>query len=144
MRSIFKSGISLFSGVLFWGVIVFLLLLFLLDFYFNNLSLTIYFHLFDALVIAFLLWMWLGTKYIIDGNHLICKSGPFNRNIDISEIKKVVLDQKIWAGFRPALSFKGMVIYHNKFDEIFISPNDREGFLSVITRMNPTIKVEKN
>lgn len=140
MRSIFKSGVSLMPSLVLLGTVLLLIGLFIIDLLFGNLSSNYYFHLFDLLVVVFLTWIWLRTFYAIENNTIICKAGPFFSRVDIGDIKKIELNKKLWSGFRPALSFNGMVIHYNKFDEIFISPKDLEGFISVLKRMNPTIK----
>ncbi|MGB0431566.1 MAG: PH domain-containing protein [Bacteroidia bacterium] len=141
MSSVFKSGTSLFTVIVFWGTILLLLGLFINDILSQQIGSTFYFHIFDFLIIGLLLWIWFKTNYAFTGNDLICKAGPFNANIDIKSIRKVDLRKKMWAGFRPALDFKGIVIHYEKYNEIFISPKDTEGFISVLLRMNPTIKI---
>ncbi len=141
MRSVFKSGTSIFTTAIFWGTIALLTVLFLNDFIAHKLASTWYMHAFDFAVIAFLLWIWFKTNYTFQGDDLVCHAGPFNANIKISSIKEIDLRKKMWTGFRPALDFKGIVIYYEKYNEIFISPKDLEGFLSVLKRINPTIKI---
>lgn len=143
MRSVFKSGTSLFAAAIFWGTIALLIGLFVNDLINHNLGQTWYLHIFDFLVIAFLLWIWFRTDYAFQGEDLVCNAGPFNANIKIHSIREIDLSAKMWSGFRPALSFKGMVIHYEKYNEIFISPKDIEGFISVLRRINPTIKVTK-
>ncbi|MBI1184838.1 hypothetical protein GC194_11225 [bacterium] len=144
MQSVFKSATGVFPGIVFWGTIVLLVVLFVVDIVMQRLNLSLYFHLFDALVVAFLLWIWLKTEYIIDGDQLKCQAGPFTAKFAVSDIKKVDMSKRMWSGYRPALSFDGMVVYYHKYDEIFISPKDKEGFLSVLKRMNPTIEIVGN
>ncbi|MFY0672476.1 MAG: PH domain-containing protein [Bacteroidia bacterium] len=144
MRSVFKSGRSIFTTTIFWGSIALLLGLFANDVLKQNLGSTWYYHVFDSIVIAFLLWVWFRTDYAFYGENLVCNAGPFNANIKINSIRAIDLNTKMWSGFRPALSFKGMVIYYEKYNEIFISPKDIEGFISVLKRINPTIQINQN
>jgi hypothetical protein len=47
----------------------------------------------------------------------------------------------MWAGYRPALARKGIVVRYNRWDEIYISPRDQEAFVAGLVERNPGIAV---
>ena len=47
----------------------------------------------------------------------------------------------LWVGTRPATAKNGVIIYYNKYDEIYFSPSDNEAFVAALLEINPEIKV---
>ena len=44
--------------------------------------------------------------------------------------------------YRPALDQDGLTIYYEKFEDIFISPKDKEGFIAALMTVNPAIEIK--
>ena len=59
----------------------------------------------------------------------------------ISSIHKIAVNQTLWVGTRPATAKNGVIIYYNKYDEIYFSPSDNEAFVAALLEINPEIKV---
>ena len=94
-----------------------------------------------TLTAVFLLSLFVNTKYELFDNYLSYTSGPFHGKIAIDSIKKVKVNTTRYVGFKPALATKGLVIYYNAFDDIYISPNSNESFVKELLELNPKIEV---
>ena len=96
--------------------------------------------LLPSLPVGLMLWIWFGTGYEIKNGNLYYRSGPFTGNIDISGIKEIRKGQS-WRliGIKPALSTDGIIIRYNKFDEIFLAPDNKKEFIEELLRNNPDI-----
>jgi hypothetical protein len=93
-----------------------------------------------CLPIGFSLWIWFGTGYEISEGKLFYKSGPFRGTIPISSINKIRKGGSFsFMGMKPALSPGGIIITYNKFEEIYLAPDDKKGFIEELLRTNPTI-----
>ncbi len=90
-----------------------------------------------------LIWMLLDTKYRIKNKHLFYCSGFIRGSIEIDHIRKVERWNKwyVTSFIKPALGKDGIVIYYNKFDDIYISPKNKEVFISALLEINPEIEV---
>ena len=79
------------------------------------------------------------TRYIIDENQLIIKClFIVNNRIDISKIKKIEKTNSILSS--PALSLDRIAIKFNKFDEVYISPKEKQSFVNNLLEINPEIE----
>lgn len=97
----------------------------------------------NLVVVLFLTWLILQTNYAIDSKLLYWKSGPFKGTINIHSIKKIefhkgIVIPVIW---KPALSHIGLIITYNNYDDIYISPENRDEFVQKITAINPNINL---
>ena len=80
------------------------------------------------------------TRYIIAENQLIVKCMFIvNDRIEISKIRKIEKTNSILSS--PALSLDRIAIKFNKFDEVYISPKDRQTFIEDLLKINPEIEV---
>lgn len=85
--------------------------------------------------------LFVNTKYTITNTHVLYVSGPFKGEIPIESIQKVKKNTTKYTGIKPALGKNGLVIYYNKYDEIYISPDSSESFVERLLKINPTIQV---
>ena len=97
----------------------------------------------NTLVLGLLTWLILQTHYKVDTKNLFWKSGPFKGIIDIHSIIKIefhkgIVVPVIW---KPALSHVGLIITYNNYDDIYISPQNREEFVQKLTQINPNINL---
>jgi hypothetical protein len=84
--------------------------------------------------------MFVRTSYTItfDQKLLINCGLFFNKSIDINLIRKI---KPITSALNsPALSFDRLEIFYNKFDEIMISPKEKEVFIETMKSINPAIE----
>ncbi len=97
----------------------------------------------NSLVLGLLTWLILQTNYTLDAQNLFYKSGPFKGTIAINSIKKIefhngIIVPTIW---KPALSHVGLIVTYNHYDDIYISPENREEFVQKLTQINPNINL---
>jgi hypothetical protein len=84
--------------------------------------------------------MFMNTSYTVTSdNKLLVTCGLFfKKSIDINTIRKIKpITSPLSA---PALSFNRLQIFYNKFDEIMISPKEKEVFFETIKSINPAIE----
>jgi len=121
------------------------LILFITPFFAPNDSLVEIIPLIIILVCAIiLLWVLLDTKYVIDHSYLHYYSGPVRGKIDIFNIN-MIEQQKGWfinASLKPALGNKGFIIKYNKYDDIYVSPRDKQKFIEALLDLNPQIEIK--
>lgn len=75
-------------------------------------------------------------QYKIDGENLII----WKTKIPIQSIHKVYRTRIPLSS--PALSLDRIGVVYNKYDEIFISPKEREEFIKELLKVNPNIEVK--
>lgn len=81
------------------------------------------------------------TYYRIDGDELRWRSSILFGKFSVSSIREVVVNQTLWVGIKPATARNGVIIYYNKYDEIYFSPADNEAFVAALLEINPEIEV---
>jgi hypothetical protein len=81
------------------------------------------------------------TYYTIDEDQLRWRSSILFGRFSISSIQKIAVNQTLWVGTRPATARNGVIIYYNKYDEIYFSPSDNEAFVAALLEINPEIEV---
>ncbi len=95
---------------------------------------------FLTLIFGFVLHLFFKTQYTISKNNLEIKCGVFSYNpIDIEEIKEISNTKSIVSS--PAPSFDRIKIKYGKFEEIIISPKDKQNFISELIKINSNIKI---
>lgn len=92
-------------------------------------------------IIIFLVWIISkSTRYVIDNNQLIVKCMFIvNERIDIAKIRKIEKTNNILSS--PALSLDRIAVRYNKFDEVYISPKEKQLFVEELLKINPEIEV---
>lgn len=130
----FPSKKDIWLGLLFWGTVI-----------------ICFFPLFfDQDIIAilvlvplsfFLIWLWFTTGYVIDGDVLIVKFGPFKKKIHIGEISRIRRTKNPLSA--PALSLNRLEITYARYGLTLISPKDQEKFVSILLEINPNIEVDR-
>jgi hypothetical protein len=93
--------------------------------------------------LLFLSWLWASTYYRVDDAYLYYTSGPFRGKIPVTAIREIVKNKTLWVGFRPALNTNGLIIRYNKWDEIYISPQQKDAFIRELLKRNEHIQVKQ-
>lgn len=75
-------------------------------------------------------------KYRIEGGNLMI----WNTKIEIKSIRKIYRTNNPLSS--PALSLDRLAIVYNKFDEILISPKERNEFIDELLKINPSIEIQ--
>lgn len=91
-----------------------------------------------------IIWILLNTKYEIKQSFLFYTSGPIRGKIDIYKINTIE-HQKKWfvqSTLKPALGSKGLIIKYNKYDDIYISPKEKQKLIDALLEINPHIEIK--
>jgi hypothetical protein len=90
--------------------------------------------------IAFVVFMYISTSYVVVDSKLIVKSMFIvHEAIEISSIKKIYQTKNPLSS--PALSIDRIALVYNKYDEILISPRKKAEFINELRKLNPNIEV---
>lgn len=88
-----------------------------------------------------LVWIYLDTSYSIENEELKYRSGFLRGKIEISTIKEIQKGKTKWIGVKPALANNGLIVLFNRFDEIYIAPENNEEMVSDLLKINSGIKI---
>jgi hypothetical protein len=80
------------------------------------------------------------TYYTIEGNELNCKSLFLKRKIEINSIRTIEKSNSLGSIYKIATAFHGLTIHYNKFDDVFISPENHLEFCKLLKELNPSIQ----
>ena len=93
--------------------------------------------------ILLIIWIFHRTHYEIRNNNFKYRSGPIYGTIEISSITKIIKGKTMWVGLKPATAKNGLIIKYNNFNEIYISPETNELFISEVLKQNNAIIIEE-
>lgn len=98
-----------------------------------------------GIVTGFLLHCFFNTNYTIFKTELKYQCGVIKGEIPIDKIRKIEYNNSIFVVITLKLgwSHKGLIIYYNQFDDLFISPKNRDQFTLELTQLNPNITIKK-
>ena len=96
-----------------------------------------------AAITALFLWIYFGTHYIVTETELIYRSGPLRGRIQIDQIREIVKGKTLYAGIKPATASKGLIVRFGKYDEIYISPDSNESFITEILERNSQVIISE-
>lgn len=88
-----------------------------------------------------LLHVFFGTMYKVSDGKLKYKSGFLRGEINISDIRQLIVGETMRVGLKPALASNGIVIKYNRYDEIYIAPENSLELAEDLKALNPTIEV---
>lgn len=142
--TIFYSSKNPFTIGLLWFTVVFLLLIPLIP-NSNEESqvMDIIFIIIMYFIAAMVAWILLDTKYVIKENELLYNAGPIRGTIKVENIRKIVHWNKWYVPsfLKLALDKDGVIVYYDKFDDLFISPKNKEDFINILCEINPGIEI---
>ena len=95
--------------------------------------------LLSPLILIF--WIYFDTFYKIENNELIYRSGFLRGKIEILNIKEILKGKTMWSGIKPALARNGLIIKFNKYDEIYIAPENNDKLIPDLIKINFEIKI---
>lgn len=94
----------------------------------------------DVVVALFLIEVFRNTKYVIDGEKLIVKTGfKLSSSCDICQIKSITKTRTLLSA--PALSLDRLEVKLKGGDVIVISPRKKRAFVEHLLKVNPQIVV---
>ena len=85
--------------------------------------------------IAFPIWLYFSTKYVVDQRECRVSSGPFRWVINLDEIEDVTPTTNVLSS--PALSLDRLRITYADGKTIMVSPEDKKGFIAALKRESP-------
>lgn len=130
---VYKSEISPWIFVPFFGVFTFVLVIFI----YNKIWFGV---LFLVPILLFVIHMLLNTNYTVADSFLKIRCGSFNQIVDISTIKKITETNNPISS--PATSLDRLEIAYNKWDRVIISPSNKMEFIAHLLKLNPTIVIK--
>jgi hypothetical protein len=144
-RTVFYSSVYPLTKVLLIGLPIGLFSLVIFIFSEGNLETGDFFATLLILAAAiFLIWILVDTKYVILNDAVLhYNSGPIGGKIDIQSIRKIEY-QHGWVTkslLKAALDKNGLYIYYNKFDDLYVSPKNKEEFVNYLLTINPKIEL---
>lgn len=139
----FLSSKNNFTIAILWAIVILMIVLLYLGMTEEHVSALPVVLL--SLVIVMILWTLLDTRYVIKNHFLLYRSGPFRGRIDIARIKKIKYFSGLYVPvtMKPALDTEGFIITYNNFDDVYVSPVNRDVFLDELLKINPKIEVSK-
>ncbi|HLS37260.1 MAG TPA: PH domain-containing protein [Sphingobacterium bovisgrunnientis] len=83
------------------------------------------------------------TRYWIENENIYYKSLFMKGVIDIQSIRKLEVNASNWLSNKPATTFTNRIaIGYNKFDDVFVSPEDNFKLVEELLKINPSIEVK--
>lgn len=86
-------------------------------------------------------WPYFDTYYQIDNQILKYKSGYIKGAIEIGFITNILKGKTRWVGIKPALATGGLIVKYNRYDDVYLAPEDSETFIKDLLSVNPSIQV---
>ena len=85
------------------------------------------------------------TKYYIEDSILVCQILFYKYKVTIETIRKIEYNHTIFVSTTTKLGWdnKGLIVHFNKFDDYFISPENKEQFIAELQKINPNIEIKK-
>ena len=96
-----------------------------------------------GLVNCLFLWFWFDTYYLIKDDQLFYKCAFISGSVPISAIHEIVHHNRgvVMTNLKPALALTGLIIKYNRWDDMFVSPENAGQFIAELQAINPDIKV---
>ena len=130
MDAVFRSKVDLWLVALIAGIPVLVLEFFLEDTGLDDRQGDLLAIAIVIVVLGFVLWIYLTTRYTITTDSLLVKAGPFSWAIPLREI--TIIEPTHNPASSPALSLDRLLIRYGSGDELMISPSDKAAFMSVL------------
>lgn len=83
----------------------------------------------------------ISTRYKIKDGNFHYRSLVFFGKIAITKIHKLDVGKTLYVGMKPATAKKGIIIHYNRYEEVYISPEDNAAFVAALLAINPAIEV---
>lgn len=107
----------------------------------NDLMVIIPFQLICWACITLLVWIYFATYYQLTSEYLFYRTGPIAGKIKIDCISEIVNGKIAFANFKPATGSNGIILKYNRWDEIYISPENKDKFIEELIKLNKNISI---
>lgn len=91
--------------------------------------------------LALIAWVYFDTVYKIEGANLIYQSAFLRSKIAILDIKEVHKGKAMWSGVKPTIAKNGLIIKYNKYDEIYLTPENNDEMVADLLKIIPKLKL---
>ncbi|WP_162341926.1 PH domain-containing protein [Cyclobacterium salsum] len=88
-----------------------------------------------------IIWPYFDTRYWVRGHTFYYKSGYIKGEIDIGSIRTILKGKTRWVGVKPALATGGLIVKYNRYDDVYIAPEDSDALIADLLTINPSIQV---
>ncbi len=88
-----------------------------------------------------IIWPYFDTRYRVRGHTFYYKSGYIKGEIDIGSIRTIRKGKTRWVGVKPALATGGLIVKYNRYDDVYIAPEDSDALIADLLTINPSIQV---
>jgi hypothetical protein len=119
-----------------WWLVILILAIFIYPIIEGILSKEHLLSLIFGVILIVLFFLSKTIQYKIEGETLVI----WKTKIDIKTIRKIYKTRNPLSS--PAMSINRIAIVYNKFDEVLISPKEREEFIDELLKINPNIEVK--
>lgn len=98
-----------------------------------------------GLLAIFFTVLFFTTYYEIQKEDLIISMFFYKVKIKISDIRAIKYSNSFIKTnlYKPGFHYNGIEIFYNKFDDIYISPENKEKFIQILLEHNPNIEIKK-
>lgn len=140
----FKSGFSKFNFIIPLIPVSIILIISIITEEDINLIIFPPLGIFVFLLLTFIITFYT-TYYEIREDILIISMFFYKTKIKISEIRSIKYSNSIVKTnlYKPGFDYKGIEIMYHKYDDIFISPKNRDQFITKLQEINPNIEIKK-
>lgn len=90
---------------------------------------------------ALLGWIYVSTVYRIEGGELVYRSAFVRGRLPIDGIQEISSGTTLLVGLKPALAANGLIIKYNRYNQIYIAPEDNRELIAHLLELNPGIRV---
>ncbi|MFZ4262832.1 PH domain-containing protein [Sphingobacterium sp. HJSM2_6] len=95
---------------------------------------------YGIITLVFLIIQWT-TRYRLFEGKIYYRSFFLFGSIRIKDIHKIEVGRTLWVGMKPATAEHGIIVYYNRYDEIYFSPQSNQEMVDALLEINPDISV---
>lgn len=125
-RIIFSSKRDLWLGLVMWGCAA-------MGLAFSILDCSLFWVILTVIIAIFIGWIWFYTIYIVTGEKLEIRCGPFRQTVSLNEIVRIEKTRDPLAAC--ALSLDRLVIKYGRSGFVLVSPKNKDRLAS--KNLNP-------
>ena len=88
-----------------------------------------------------LIWIYVDTSYKIENDKFKYHSAFLRGEIEISKIREIAQGKTLYSGIKPALATNGIIIRYEKYNEIYVAPENNDILIADLLKLNASIVV---
>ena len=91
--------------------------------------------------VLLIVWVFFNTNYKIKEYQLHYRFGVWRGKIEINSITEIIIGKTLYSGKKPAMARNGLIIKYNKFEEIYVAPENKDEMIEDLLQLNPDIRI---